>query len=201
MNEPTREGQVAPETWRGHGPSVNQVTLIGRIAADPDVRFTADGAPVVRLRVATHYQDRTDYHTLVAFGQQAKFAAEFLTKGRLIYAEGRLQARQWTSEDGTPRRSHELVAQMPGPQAPTVIGTLVVLRVLWDLSVGFWLIALSTGRGRLPAHATSCLSTVLRSVGPGTPHPTPGRLRHGIPDEWAPAATAAPVATTPLDGR
>ena len=118
MNDQTRDGQDAPETRRGHGPSVNQVTLIGRLAADPDLRFTADGSAVARLRVATHYQDRTDYHTLVAFGQQAKFAAEYLTKGRLVHAEGRLQARQWTAEDGTQRRTHEVVVNRVQPVGP-----------------------------------------------------------------------------------
>jgi single-strand DNA-binding protein len=73
---------------------------------------------VARLRLATHYQDRTHYHTLVAFGQQAQFAAEYLTKGRLVHAEGRLQARQWTAEDGTQRRTHEVVVNRVQPLGP-----------------------------------------------------------------------------------
>jgi len=104
---------------RSRGPSLNSEQLIGRLAADPEVRLTANGGQVGTLRVATSWQDRTEYHTLVVFGSQAKFAGEYLAKGRLVFAEGRLQARQWTAQDGTQHRTTEVIAhsvQVLGPR-------------------------------------------------------------------------------------
>jgi single-strand DNA-binding protein len=109
MNPNTGEGHDTPHRGRNRGPSLNMVALIGRLAADPDMRSTTDGGPVARLRLATHWQDRTEYHTLVAFGPQARFAGDYLTRGRLVYAEGRLQARQWTAEDGATHRTTEVI--------------------------------------------------------------------------------------------
>jgi len=98
---------------------VNKVILIGRLTADPDVRATASGAHVTNLRLATNTyagkeddgtrREHTDFHSLVAFGKTAEFAAEHLRKGRLLYAEGRSQTRSWETNDGQRRYSTEVV--------------------------------------------------------------------------------------------
>ena len=98
---------------------VNKVILVGRLTADPDVRATATGTHVANLRLATNTyagkeedgtrREHTDFHSLVAFGKTAEFAAEHLRKGRLLYAEGRSQTRSWETNDGQRRYSTEVV--------------------------------------------------------------------------------------------
>jgi single-strand DNA-binding protein len=108
---------------------VNKVILIGRLTADPDVRATAAGTHVANLRLATNTyagkeedgsrREHTDFHSLVAFGKRAEFAAEHLRKGRLLYAEGRSQTRSWETNDGQRRYSTEVVVdelQLLGPR-------------------------------------------------------------------------------------
>lgn len=112
MNTNTPGERNTDAVQRSRGPSLNSVQLIGRLAADPEIRPTANGGHVGTLRIATNWQDRTEYHTLVVFGSQAKFAGDYLTKGRLVFAEGRLQARQWTGQDGTHRRTTEVIAHV-----------------------------------------------------------------------------------------
>ena len=84
---------------------VNKVILVGNLAADPDVRATPKGVYVANLRLATNTyvgkdesgnaKQATEFHHLVLFGRQAEVAGEFLRKGRLLYAEGRLQTSSW----------------------------------------------------------------------------------------------------------
>jgi single-strand DNA-binding protein len=100
---PNQEQTPAPR-WRR--PSVNSVTLIGFLVTDPELRSTQQSLAVARLRLATHWQERTDFHTLIAFGREAELAAEHLYEGRLAYAEG----REWTAEDGSRRRVTKVVA-------------------------------------------------------------------------------------------
>jgi single-strand DNA-binding protein len=98
---------------------VNKVILIGRLTADPDVRATASGTHVTNLRLATNTyagkeedgtrREHTDFHSLVAFGRTAEFAADHLRKGKLLYAEGRSQTRSWETSDGQRRYSTEVV--------------------------------------------------------------------------------------------
>lgn len=108
---------------------VNKVILIGRLAADPDVRATAGGSHVTSLRLATNTyggrdedgarKEHTEFHQLVVFGKQAEVAADFLRKGRLLFADGRLQTRSWEGEDGKKRYMTEVVVesfQMLGPR-------------------------------------------------------------------------------------
>jgi single-strand DNA-binding protein len=107
---------------------VNKVILIGHLTADPDVRATASGAHVANLRVATNTyagkdddggrREFTDFHSLVAFGKLAEFAAEYLRKGRLLYAEGRSQTRSWETNDGQRRYSTEVVVDTLQPLGP-----------------------------------------------------------------------------------
>lgn len=107
---------------------VNKVILIGRLTADPDVRATATGAHVANLRLATNTyagkeedgtrREHTDFHSLVAFGKTAEFAAEHLRKGRLLYAEGRSRTRSWETNDGQRRYSTEVVVDSLQPLSP-----------------------------------------------------------------------------------
>ena len=98
---------------------VNKVILIGNLGADPEVRFTNGGAPVANLRLATSESytsksgekvDRTEWHRVVLFGRTAEIAKQYLTKGRQVYIEGRLQTRQWQDQSGQKRFSTEIVA-------------------------------------------------------------------------------------------
>ncbi len=98
---------------------VNKVILIGRLGADPEVRFTPDGTMVANLRIATNdYRkdksgeriERTEWHRVVTFGKLAEICQSYLAKGKLIYIEGRLQTRTWEDKEGSKRSTTEIVA-------------------------------------------------------------------------------------------
>ena len=98
---------------------VNKVLLIGHLAAEPDVKATPGGTYVAKMRLATNTyagkddegkaKERTEYHNLVAFGKLAEFAGQHLQKGRLIYADGRLQTSSWEDASGQKRYRTEVV--------------------------------------------------------------------------------------------
>jgi single-strand DNA-binding protein len=99
---------------------VNKVILIGNLGSDPDVRYTASGAAVANISLATaeswrdkesgEQQERTEWHRVVFFGRLAEIVAEYLKKGSQIYVEGRLQTRKWQDKEGKDRYSTEIVA-------------------------------------------------------------------------------------------
>lgn len=98
--------------------SLNKVHLIGRLGADPEARTTNTGNNVCTLSVATserfkskdgEWQKRTEWHKVVLWNQQADFATAYLTKGRLVYVEGKIQTRAW-EKDGEKRYATEIVA-------------------------------------------------------------------------------------------
>jgi single-strand DNA-binding protein len=101
---------------------INKVILIGRLAADPDVRLTQQGMPVTNLRLVTNTfsgkddagnkKEHSEFHRLVLFGRQAEVAGEYLRKGRQIYIEGRLQTREWTDAAGAKHFSTEVVVDV-----------------------------------------------------------------------------------------
>jgi single-strand DNA-binding protein len=102
---------VATQTARTRrGPSVNRVTLIGRLVADPELRYTPNGIAVTRFRLANNGTDATQYYTVIAWRRLAEVAAEHLAKGRLVYIAGRLKGRTWTGKDGVARYELEIVA-------------------------------------------------------------------------------------------
>ncbi len=84
---------------------INKVILVGNLTADPDVRATPKGVYVANVRMATNTymgkdesgnaKQATEFHHLVLFGRLAEIAGEYLRKGRLLYAEGRLQTSSW----------------------------------------------------------------------------------------------------------
>ena len=102
--------------------SVNKVILIGNLGADPEVRRTQDGRPIVNLRVATsetwrdrntgERRERTEWHRVVIFSEGlAKIAEQYLRKGSKVYLEGQLQTRKWEDQNGQERYSTEVVLQ------------------------------------------------------------------------------------------
>lgn len=100
--------------------SVNKVTLIGNLTADPEIRSTQSGQNVANLRLATNEswfnkqtgnkEERTEYHAVSCWGKQAELCAQYLKKGRKIYLEGRLQSREYQTQDGQTRKVWEVVA-------------------------------------------------------------------------------------------
>ncbi len=101
--------------------SVNKVTLIGNLGADPEIRRLNSGDPVVNLRIATsetwrdknsgERKEKTEWHQVVIFNDQiAKVAEQYLKKGMKVYIEGQLQTRKW-EKDGVERYSTEIVLQ------------------------------------------------------------------------------------------
>ena len=100
--------------------SINKVVLIGNLGADPEVRFTAGGAQVANLRLATseHWQDkkgerqeRTEWHRIVLWRRLAEIAGQYLKKGSKVYVEGKLQTRIWDDAKGQKHYATEIIAQ------------------------------------------------------------------------------------------
>lgn len=99
---------------------INKVILIGNLGNDPDVRYTAGGAAVANVSIATSeswrdketgdQQERTEWHRVVFFGRLAEIVSEYLRKGSKIYVEGRLQTRKWQDKEGNDRYTTEIVA-------------------------------------------------------------------------------------------
>lgn len=102
--------------------SVNKVILVGNLGRDPDVRYTKSGAAVANFPIATNerwknketgnFEERTEWHRVVVWNRQAELCKEYLSKGRSVYIEGRLQTRQWDDKDGNKRYTTEVVAQL-----------------------------------------------------------------------------------------
>src|SRR5690349_22859860 len=102
--------------------SVNKVILVGNLGADPEVRQTQDGRPIVNLRLATseswrdkgtgERKERTEWHRVVIFNENlARVAEQYLKKGSKVYIEGQLQTRKWQDQSGQDRYSTEVVLQ------------------------------------------------------------------------------------------
>ena len=98
---------------------VNKVILIGRLGRDPDVRYTPDGTMVVNFSIATdetfknkqgEKSSKTEWHRIIAWGKLAEICGNYLTKGKLVFIEGKLQARTWDDKDGNKRSLTEIVA-------------------------------------------------------------------------------------------
>src|SRR5580692_10139223 len=102
--------ESAPTGKTSRGTSVNRVILVGRLVATPQLRETGNGIHVTTVRVATNDREQAEFHDVVLWRQMADFAAQYMTKGRLVYVEGRIQGRTWEAADGTQRRSVEVVA-------------------------------------------------------------------------------------------
>ena len=99
--------------------SVNKVILVGNLGRDAELRYTPGGAAVATLNLATtevwndkqgQRQEKTEWHRIVLWGKQAESLQEYMTKGKQIYVEGRLQTRQWDDKDGNKRYTTEIKA-------------------------------------------------------------------------------------------
>ena len=97
--------------------SVNKAILVGNLGRDAEMRFTAGGTPVATVSLATteKFTDRdgqkredTQWHRVVIWGKTAEAIHEYLTKGKQIYVEGRLQTRKWTDKDGIEKYTTEI---------------------------------------------------------------------------------------------
>ncbi|MDQ6740048.1 MAG: single-stranded DNA-binding protein [Actinomycetota bacterium] len=95
---------------RRRGPSLNRVSLIGRLTADPKLRYTSNGTAVASFRIANNGTYEVQFHNIVAWRGLAEVAAEHLSKGRLVFLSGRLHSRSWTAADGSPRWQPEIIA-------------------------------------------------------------------------------------------
>ena len=97
--------------------SVNKVILVGNLGRDAELRYTPGGAAVATINMATTdvYKDRegqkkedTQWHRVILWGRTAESLNEYLTKGKQIYVEGRLQTRKWTDKDGVEKYTTEI---------------------------------------------------------------------------------------------
>jgi single-strand DNA-binding protein len=98
---------------------VNKAILVGNLGADPEIRYTPSGTAVTNFRIATSEtrtnkegvkETTTEWHRIVAFGKLAEICGEYLSKGKQVYIEGRIQTRSWDDRDGNKRQSTEIVA-------------------------------------------------------------------------------------------
>jgi single-strand DNA-binding protein len=97
--------------------SYNRVILAGNLAQDPELRYLPNGTPMCKLRLAVNRdfanqqgERETDFFTVVAWRRQAEKSAEYLSKGRAVLVEGRLQNRSWEGPDGQRRYATDIVA-------------------------------------------------------------------------------------------
>jgi single-strand DNA-binding protein len=100
---------------------LNSVTLIGRLVADPELRYTQKGAPVCDFRIASsqrfknresgEWQEDTLFINIVAWRRQAEIANDYLKKGSAVLIEGKLRSRQWETTNGEKRSAIEVVAR------------------------------------------------------------------------------------------
>ena len=105
------------------GSGVNKVILVGNLGKDPEVRYTPSGQSVANFTIATNEnwtdkqgqkQERTEWHRIVVWGKAAELCGEYLSKGRQVYIEGRLQTREWTNKEGAKQYTTEVVANPVG---------------------------------------------------------------------------------------
>src|SRR5579875_1751417 len=120
MRSKTNTTKKQTASVRSRGDSVNQVTLIGRLVAAPELRETASGKHVTTARVATNGKTHAEFHAVVLWGQLADLACQYPAKGRLVYIEGRLQSRQrqpTTAAFDGPLRSSQTSSRHSPPRA------------------------------------------------------------------------------------
>ena len=100
--------------------TLNRMTAIGNLGADPEMRYTPNGDPVTTFRMAVsrsyntregERREETEWFSVVAWRQLAELCNQYLSKGQKVYVDGRLQTRQWEARDGTTRTTVEIVAQ------------------------------------------------------------------------------------------
>jgi len=112
---------------------LNRATILGRLTRDPEVRTTPNGRSVASLAIATNRvwvnqntgtkEEKVEFHNCVLWGKLAEIAGQYLSKGRRIYVEGRLETRDWTGNDGVKRYRTEIIVDnmimLDGPKGST----------------------------------------------------------------------------------
>lgn len=134
--------------------SLNKAMLIGRLGQDPEVRYTQSNTAVANFSLATNerykdrngeFQEKTEWHRIVAWGRTAEICQEYLKKGSLVYIEGPIETREWEDKEGQKRYTTEVKAltmrmldsrsdQMSGPDAPSNTGKSTTTSVEIDES-------------------------------------------------------------------
>lgn len=99
--------------------SVNRVILVGNLGRDPETRYTQGGDAVCTFSIATSESwrdkstgqrvEKTEWHNIVLYRKLAEIAQQYLTKGKMVYVEGRIQSRKYTGKDGLERTSFEII--------------------------------------------------------------------------------------------
>ena len=115
--------------------SLNKVMLIGNLGKDPEVRYTSSGMAVASFSIATsdriknkdgEFEEKTEWHNIVLWRRDAETAGQYLSKGKTVYIEGKLQTRKWQDRDGNTRYTTEIVGermQMLSPKGDGRRGT------------------------------------------------------------------------------
>jgi single-strand DNA-binding protein len=101
--------------------NINRVVLVGNLTRDPELRHTGGGTPVCSLRIAVNtrrkdpgtgeWTDKPNYFDITVWGNQAESCNQYLSKGRPVAVDGRLEWREWEAQDGTKRQAVEVVAE------------------------------------------------------------------------------------------
>jgi single-strand DNA-binding protein len=100
--------------------SLNKVLLIGNLGRDPEIRYTGSGTAVASFSLATserfknkggEWEERTEWHNVTFWGRLAEIAGEYLTKGKTVYIEGKLQTRKWQDKEGKDRYTTEIIGE------------------------------------------------------------------------------------------
>lgn len=100
--------------------SVNKAILLGNLGKDAELTFLPSGQPVCKFSLATNrswkdkngdWQEETEWHNIVLWGEQAERYAQYLTKGQKIYIEGRIKSRTWEGKDGSKHNATDIVAE------------------------------------------------------------------------------------------
>ncbi|MDP2646987.1 MAG: single-stranded DNA-binding protein [Desulfobacterales bacterium] len=99
---------------------INKAILVGRLGRDPEIRHTTDGRAVCNFSIATSEEwkdkesgdrkERTEWHRVVAFGRLGEICGEYLSKGKQVYLEGRIQTREWEDKEGNKKYTTEIIA-------------------------------------------------------------------------------------------
>jgi len=100
---------------------VNKVIIVGNLGRDPEIKYTQSNVPVANFSVATteswkdrntgEWQEKTEWHRIVAWRHLAERAEKYLRKGKQVYIEGKIETRKWTGQDGNDRYTTEIIAQ------------------------------------------------------------------------------------------
>ena len=100
--------------------SVNKVIILGRVGANPEVKYMPSGNAVVNLSIATNrkfknqdtgsYDDKTEWHRVVFFNKPAETIGQYVKKGQQLYVEGRLQTRKWQDKDGVEKYATDIIS-------------------------------------------------------------------------------------------